>query len=202
MVAADMVLLVDSGREEGVVTAVIAVTAATAVDTTVLVVAQATLAMAMALAGNQVSHLVLDAALDFLARVMALDANLPSSRVSPAAPRRLAIMGRGSNSRMTLVQISDSSIEVQTTTTFSVMEVICSTVLGIMATISMGIIVMGTMAIDQIIINIAIVEEEIMMQGYKMVQLWLVLILSCLKKLCRGLLRHWRQQLRGEGLKE
>jgi hypothetical protein len=179
MVAADKVLLVDSGREEGVVTAVIAVTAATAVDTTVLVVAQATLAMAMALAGNQVSHLVLDAALDFLARVMALDANLPSSRVSPAAPRRLAIMGRGSNSRMTLVQTSDGSIEVQTTTTFSVMEVICSTVLGIMATISMGIIVMGTMAIDQIIINIAIVEEEIMMQGYKMVQLWLVLIPSC-----------------------
>jgi hypothetical protein len=132
--------------------------------------------MAMVLAGTKASRLVLDVALVFLAQAMALDVSLPSSQVSPTGPRRLAIMGRGSNSRRTLVQISVSSTEVQTTTTFSVMEVICSTVLGIMATISMGIIAMGTMAIYQIIIIITIVEVEIMMQGYIMVQRWLELI--------------------------
>jgi hypothetical protein len=167
--------------------------AVTAADTTVPDVALATLALAMASTGNQGSRLV---------EGFSLASNLPSSRVSPVAPPMLTIVGRGSNSRMILEQTSGNSIEVQTTTIFIAMEVISSTVLGIMGTISMRIFVMGTMAIDQIIISIAISEEEIMMQGYRMVQIWLVLIRSCLKKLCRVLLRNWRQQLRGEGLKE
>jgi hypothetical protein len=94
------------------------------------------------------------------------------------------------------------SIEVQILVIFIAMEVTSSTTLGLMGTtISMQIIGMDTMVVDPTLISIAIVEGGTMIQWFIMVQIWLVLILSCLKKLCRGLVRHWRQQHREEGLK-
>ncbi|KAM0842430.1 hypothetical protein ACQ4PT_058378 [Festuca glaucescens] len=112
MVAAALVLLEGSDQEEGVATAVIAVTAA---DTTVLDVALASLALAMASAGNWGSRLV-------EVEVFPLGASPPSSRASPVAPPMLATMDRGSSSRMNSELTLGNSIEVQTTAIFIAME--------------------------------------------------------------------------------
>jgi hypothetical protein len=188
MVAGASVLLGGMDVAEVVVTVVIATA------TMVLEVALVSLAPAMVSAGRQDSLLV-------EVEGTPLVISPPSLRTNRVARPRIETMGRGNSSQQSSDQTSGSSIEVQIPAIFITMEVTSSTALGIMRTISMQIIVMGTMAVDPTIISIVIVNEEIMIHGFKMVQIWLVLILSCLKKLCRGLLQHWRKQLREEGLK-
>jgi hypothetical protein len=82
-----------------------------------------------------------------------------------AARLMIGTMVRGSSSLRISGLILDSSIEVRISTIIIAMEVISNTVLGIMGTtISMPIIDMDTMLVDPILISIAIVEEETMIQ--------------------------------------
>jgi hypothetical protein len=175
MVVGASVLLGGTDLAEVVVTVVIAIA------TMVLDVALVSLAPAMVSAGRQDSLLV-------EVKGTPLVIIPPSLRANRVARPRIETMCRGNSSRQSSDQTSGSSIEVQIPAIFITMEVTSSTALGIMRTISMHIIIMGTMAVDPTIISIIIVKEEIMIHGFKMVQIWLVLILSCLKKLCRGLL--------------
>jgi hypothetical protein len=92
--------------------------------------------------------------------------------------------------------------EVQILLISTAMEVINNTGLDPMGiTTIVHLLDMVTMVIELISIITAMVEVGTMILWFKIVQTLLVLTLGYLRRLCRGLLRHWRQKHRDVGLK-